>query len=266
MAAAGTLHAPLISVRSVTFSYGTGTALEAVSLNVAPGDRIAIIGPNGAGKSTLLKAIMGLITPDRGAITVVGDRRRLGYVAQHEEVDWNFPISVLDAVLMGMWREVGWFRRAGRAQNAKALAALDRVGLAELGQRQVGELSGGQRRRVFIARALAQQADVLLLDEPFSGVDIAAEADLLAVLRRLNDEGITLLLSTHDLELAREQFDKVLALRRKVIAFGQPREVFTREHLTQLYGKRIIAYENGAPAEIFVDEHGCEDHEGHQHL
>ncbi len=265
MAAAEALATPIISIRDLTFSYDTIPALEGVSLDILPGDRIAIIGPNGAGKSTLLKAILGLGSFQQGTITITGDRRRLGYVAQHEDVDWNFPVSVLDAVMMGMWREVGWLRRPGRAQRERAQDALARVGLGEFSKRQVGELSGGQRRRVFIARALAQQADILLLDEPFSGVDIAAEADLMAILRRLNSEGITLLLSTHDLELAREQFEKVLALRRKVIAFGSPQAVFTRENLAQLYGKRVIAYENGVPAEIFVDEHGCEEHEGHHH-
>lgn len=264
--AAEPLRIPVIAVRNLTISYGANSALEDISLDVIPGDRIAIIGPNGAGKSTLLKAVVGLVSFQQGAITVAGDRRRLGYVPQHENVDWNFPVSVLDAVMMGMWQEVGWFRRPGRSQAAKALEALDRVGLSEFGKRQVGELSGGQRRRVFIARALAQQADILLLDEPFSGVDIAAESDLMVILRRLNSEGITLLLSTHDLELAREQFDKVLALRRKVIAFGSPKTVFTRDHLAELYGKRVIAYEGDMPAEVFIDEHGCcEDHEGHQH-
>ena len=253
-------EAPLITVRDVTVVYRHEPALDSVSLTVRAGERLAIIGPNGAGKSTLLKAIMGLIQYQRGTIHVEGGRQRLGYVAQHNEVDWSFPVSVLDTVLMGMWREMGWLRMPGRPQRSRALQALARVGLQEVASRQVGELSGGQRRRVFIARALAQQADCLLLDEPFSGVDVGAEQELLEVLLRLNDEGITLLLCTHDLEQAREHFHTVLALRNHVIACGSPQQVFTRDTLTAMYGRRALAYDmNGQPTTVYIDEHGCHD-------
>jgi ABC-type Mn2+/Zn2+ transport system ATPase subunit len=253
-------EAPLISVRDVTVIYRDKPALDNVSLTVTAGDRIAIIGPNGAGKSTLLKAIMGLLQFQRGTIHVEGGRQRLGYVPQQIEVDWSFPVSVLDAVLMGMWREMGWLRLPGRPQRSRALQALARVGLQDVASRQVGELSGGQRRRVFIARALAQQTDCLLLDEPFSGVDVSAEQEMLDVLLRLNDEGITLLLCTHDLEQAREHFRTVLALRNHVIACGSPQAVLTRETLTAMYGRRVLAYDmNGQPATLYIDEHGCHD-------
>jgi manganese/zinc/iron transport system ATP- binding protein len=253
------VYQPLISVRNVTVVYRHEPAIEDVSLDVLPGDSIAIIGPNGAGKSTLLKAMLGLIQYQRGTIQIAGRRDRLGYVAQHEQVDWTFPVSVLDTVLMGMWRDIGWVRRPNRGHRDRALQALHRVGMGELANRQVGELSGGQRRRVFIARALAQQVDVLLLDEPFSGVDASAESELLDVLHRLNSEGITLLMSTHDLEQAREQFRTVLALRRHVIAYGKPQDVFTREHLSALYGQRVLAYDGDHQVHLYVDEHGCGD-------
>jgi manganese/zinc/iron transport system ATP- binding protein len=249
----------ILRVDDLSVVYDEAPVLEGVSFHVHAGDRLAIIGPNGAGKSTLVKAMLGLLKTHSGAIHVDGDPQRMGYVAQHDQLDWDFPVSVLDAVVMGMWREVGWLRLPGRRQRERAERALERVGLGAVAGRQIGELSGGQRRRVFIARALAQQADILILDEPFAGVDVSAEAEMLAVLRRLNDEGITLIVCTHDLEQAREQFNKVLALRKKMIAFGSPQQVFTKAHLADLFGRRVVAFDGGEPQEVFIDEHACGD-------
>jgi len=249
----------LLAVHDLTVIYNGEPALDHVSFEMNQGDRMAVIGPNGAGKSTLLKAIMGLIQPQDGHIHLAGTVTRLGYVPQHDDVDWAFPVTVLDVVLMGAWREIRWLRMAGKSQRARAMDSLERVGMAAFAKRQVGELSGGQRRRVFIARALATQADTLLLDEPFSGIDVSAEAELLNALLRLNEDGISLILSTHDLEQARAHFDTVLALRRRVIAFGSPVDVFTPANLAGLYGKQMIAYEGGQPVTVFVDEHGCDE-------
>lgn len=247
----------LIDVRGVTVRYNGDAAVDNVSFRVAAGEKLAIIGPNGAGKSTLMKAILGLIRYQSGEITVAGDLTKLGYVPQHEDVNWNFPVTVRDVVMMGCVRQIGWFRLPGRRHWQQVDAALERVDLAGFAQRQVGELSGGQRRRVFIARALAQNADMLLLDEPFSGVDASAQTDLMAVLDRLNTEGLTIVLSTHDLDLAFHRFDRVLALRRSVVAFGTPQDVYQTDTLAQLYGKRLVAWHEGQQVSLFVDEHGC---------
>jgi ABC-type Mn2+/Zn2+ transport system ATPase subunit len=249
----------MIDVRGVTVRYDGEPAVEDITFHVAAGERIAIIGPNGAGKSTLIKAIIGLLRHQSGEITVTGDLKKLGYVPQHEDVNWNFPVTVRDVVLMGCLRQIGWFRLPTRKHWQQVDAALERVDLAAFGQRQVGELSGGQRRRVFIARALAMNSDVLLLDEPFSGVDASAQTDLMGVLDRLNAEGLTILLSTHDLDLAFHRFDKVLALRQRMIAFGTPKEVYQTDILAQLYGKRLLAWHDGQEVSLFVDEHGCAD-------
>lgn len=249
----------IIDVRELTVAYRSEPALEEVTFHVHAGERIAIIGQNGAGKSTLLKAIMGLLTPRAGMIDIAGDVRRLGYVAQHEDVNWDFPVTVHDVVMMGCARQIGWLRWPRAEHRARVALALERVGMAHLANRQVGELSGGQRRRVFIARALAQQADILILDEPFSGVDASAQADLMGVLDALNRDGLTILLSTHDLDLAFHRFDRVMALQRRLIAFGTPQEVYTPEMLTKLYGRQILVWQNGQPLSVFVDEHGCAD-------
>jgi ABC-type Mn2+/Zn2+ transport system ATPase subunit len=249
----------VIDVRDVTVRYNGDAAIENITFRAAQGERIAIIGPNGAGKSTLIKAILGLIRYQSGAITVKGDLQKLGYVPQHEDVNWNFPVTVGDVVMMGCLRQIGRFRRPTRAHWQHVDAALEQVGMAAFRDRQVGELSGGQRRRVFIARALAMKADILLLDEPFTGVDASAQTDLMDVLDHLNMGGLTILLSTHDLDLAFHRFDQVLALRQRVIAFGSPREVYQTDVLAQLYGKRLLAWHDGQQVSMFVDEHGCGD-------
>lgn len=249
--------AAIITVRDLTVNYAQGKALDDVSLTVHTGERLAVIGPNGAGKSTLLKAIMGLLNIASGEITVEGSRQRLGYVAQNDDVDWRFPITVRDAVMMGRARQIGWFRYAGKRDWDAVEQALERVDMTRFGQRQIGELSGGQRRRVFIARALAQNDDILLLDEPFSGVDPSAQAELLDTLDKLNAEGVTIVLTTHDLDLAFHHFDRVLALRRRVVALGTPEEVFLPEVLAQLYGRGLFARQDGHHLDFYVDEHGC---------
>ena len=248
---------PFLCAEELTVAYGSEIAIEKVTFAVEAGERIAIIGPNGAGKSTLIKAVMGLLPAQSGSITLQNGEHRLGYVAQHEEVNWDFPVTVRDVVMMGQARQIGWLRWPRRREWQAVDDALRRVGMAELGQRQVGELSGGQRRRVFIARALAQQADTLILDEPFAGVDSAAQNSLMDILDHLNRDGITIILCTHDLNLAFSRFDKVMALRREIVAYGTPETVYTPDVLRQLYGGKLATWDDGRQIMVFVDDHNC---------
>ena len=250
----------ILRVDGLTVSYNGDAAIEDVSFEVRSGERVAVIGPNGAGKSTLFQALLGLLQPRAGSVTFQGiDREHIGYVPQSEGIAWDFPVTVRDVVMMGRTRRIGWLRFPGRRDLEAVESALRRVGMAQLAQRQVGELSGGQRRRVFIARALAQEAQMLVLDEPFSGVDVQAQSELLDVLDHLNADGMTVLLSTHDLDMAYHRFDKVLALRRTLIGFGAPSDVYTPERLAQMYGRRLAVWENGQRVSVFVDDHGCHD-------
>ena len=251
--------APLaLSIRGLTVLYRALPALENVSIDIHAGERVAIIGPNGAGKSTLIKTIMGLLQPRAGSVQVhSANPYCLGYVPQHEAVNWDFPVTVRDVVMMGQIRRIGWLRWPGREHQRAAEEALARVGMADLAERQVGQLSGGQRRRVFIARALAQQAEILILDEPFSGVDTSAQANMMDVLDTLNRDGLTIVLSTHDLNLAFHRFDRVLALHRQAIAYGTPAEIYTPEVLSQLYGDRLATWQDGRQITVLVDDHNC---------
>lgn len=247
-----------LDVRGLTVRYNGDPAIDNVTFSVNTGERVAIIGPNGAGKSTLIKTIIGLLQPQSGSVDICGDRLTcLGYVPQHEGVDWNFPVTVRDVVMMGRTRHIGWLRWPGKTQWQAVDAALDRVGMAHLANRQIGELSGGQRRRAFIARALAQEAHTLILDEPFSGVDASAQASLMDTLDDLNRDGMTIILCTHDLGLAFSRFDRVMALRQQIIAYGTAQEVYKPEILARLYGGQIATWQDGKI--VLVDDHHCDD-------
>lgn len=254
---------PALAVNDLSAGYpGDRRAIEHVNFEVAPGDRVAVIGPNGAGKSTLFKAIVGLIPFTSGSISIYGHDCRashnlIGYVPQHHEIDWNFPATVGDVVLMGRARHIGWLRLPRRADWELTRELLDQVGMAAHIDRQIGQLSGGQKRRVFIARALAQNADVLLLDEPFTGVDAAAEDEIMQTLDMLRERGVTVLLATHDMEMAAKRFDQMLLLKGRVIAYGAPEEVFTPANLRLAYGGGIHVFEDGGQTFIVTDEHGC---------
>ncbi|GAB4331533.1 MAG: metal ABC transporter ATP-binding protein [Phototrophicales bacterium] len=235
-------------------------AITDVSFSLRRGERAALIGPNGAGKSTLLKALVGLIPHHGGCISLHGhdcstSHTLLGYVPQQESIDWNFPVTVQDVVMMGRTRKIGWLRWAGRKDRDIVAQALERVGMMAFRNRQIGQLSGGQKRRVFIARALAQETDVLLLDEPFNGVDVTAQEEIMETLNKLRDEDITVLLATHDLNLASSQFDKLLILNQRLIACGSPAEVFTPENLHEAYGGRmsVLRHRNHEDYILVVD-------------
>ncbi|NWF68585.1 MAG: metal ABC transporter ATP-binding protein [Chloroflexi bacterium] len=239
-------------------------AIHDINFVVHPGERVSIIGPNGAGKSTLFKAIAGLVAHHTGEISIHGydcrsSHSMVGYVPQYEDIDWHFPVTVNDVVMMGRVRKIGMFRWPVRRDYQEVERRLEQVGMAQFRQRQIGELSGGQKRRVFIARALAQETDVLLLDEPFSGVDASAEQEILATLDVLRAAGVTVLLATHDLGMATSQFDKLMLLKRTIIAYGQPEEVFTPQNLRAAYGGRIGVFHQGDEVIILADEHGHGD-------
>ncbi|MEL6413268.1 MAG: ABC transporter ATP-binding protein, partial [Bacteroidota bacterium] len=212
---------PIVEVHDLTVAYQGKPVLWDVDLQLPPGNVIGIIGPNGAGKSTLLKAIMGLVPPESGTVKLFGQplpavRSQVSYVPQKESVDWDFPASVLDVVLMGRYGRLGLFRRPGKADYAKAWECLRQVGLEEVAQRQIAQLSGGQQQRVFLARALAQEAALYLMDEPFAGVDAATEKIIIALLKQMAQKGKTILVVHHDLHSALDYFDWSLLLNTRV--------------------------------------------------
>lgn len=253
---------PVLEVNNLSAGYpGERRAIRGVTFDVERGERVAIIGPNGAGKSTLFKAMVGLIPHTTGGMSIHGEDCRtshtmVGYVPQQEFIDWNFPVTVYDVVMMGRTRQIGWLRWAGRRDHDVVQAALEQVGMLAFQRRQIGQLSGGQRRRVFIARALAQETDVLLLDEPFSGVDVSAEHEIMETLDDLQQAGITILLATHDLNMASTRFDRMLLLNGEVVAYGLPEDVFQPEMLVRAYGGQIGIFHQGEQTLIIADEHG----------
>ena len=235
--------APL-EIHDLTVAYHKKPVLWGVDLEVPAGQLIGIIGPNGAGKSTLIKACMGLLPTQSGWVKVFGQPladapTRVGYVPQRESVDWDFPVSVMDVVLMGRYGRLGLMRRPGKEDREIARECLDRVKLLPYANRQISNLSGGQQQRVFLARALAQQADLYFMDEPFAGVDAATETAIVSVLGELRDQGKTLLVVHHDLPTARSYFDSLLLLNMNVVAFGPTENVFTAENLQKTYGGHL---------------------------
>jgi manganese/zinc/iron transport system ATP- binding protein len=241
---ASTNGEPLLDVHDLTVAYHRKPVLWDVDWSLDRAALVAVVGPNGAGKSTLIKAILGLVPTTSGAVRVFGQpvdrvRRRIGYVPQRETVDWDFPVSVLDVVLMGTYGRLGWFRRPGRSQREWALACLADVGLSDFANRQIGQLSGGQQQRTFIARALAQRADIYFMDEPMAGVDAATERLVIRVLERLRGEGKTVIAVHHDLRTVAEYFDRVVLLNMRLIANGPTATTFTPDNLRRTYGARL---------------------------
>lgn len=249
-----------LKVRHLAAAYDRRPVLDAVSFSVPRGAMVGIVGPNGSGKSTLLKAVLGLVPVVRGEIDVLGRgvdrqaRRLVGYVPQREDVDWNFPVSAFDVAMMGRVPSLRFLQRPGDRDKELVWKALETVGMAGLAHKRIGEFSGGQQQRIFLARALAQETQVLLLDEPVSGVDAPSQHEIFDLLRGLQERGTTIVVTTHDLSCVAERFDLALLLNRRVIAFGPPGEVFTPELLNQTYeshlmilkvGDRTVAIEDG---------------------
>jgi len=233
-----------IEITDLTIAYKEKPVLWDVDLEFPEGNLTAIVGPNGAGKTTLLKAILGLIPPSAGQVLVFGkplrqQRRLVGYVPQRGSVDWDFPTSALDVVMMGRYGHLGWLRRPGKAERDLAMQALQSVGMQDFAGRQISQLSGGQQQRVFLARALAQDAAIYLMDEPFQGVDAVTERAILEMMRRLRDEGKTVIVVHHDLQSVPEFFDRAVLLNVRKIASGPVSEVFTDANLRAAYGDRV---------------------------
>jgi manganese/zinc/iron transport system ATP- binding protein len=233
-----------IEVTDLTVAYREKPVLWDVDLDVPAGVLMAIVGPNGAGKTTLIKAILGLVRAAAGQVLIYGkpygeQRQLVGYVPQRESVDWDFPTSVLDVVIMGRYGHLGWVRRPGRHERTLALEALDKVGMSPFADRQISQLSGGQQQRVFLARALVQDAQVYFMDEPFQGVDATTERAIVTLLQELRAAGKTVVVVHHDLQTVPEYFDWVTLLNVRRIGSGPVAEVFTEENLRLAYGGRV---------------------------
>lgn len=233
-----------LEVHDLTVSYDRRPVLWDIDFELPEGKLVAIVGPNGAGKSTLIKAIMGLVPLASGWVRLFGgsleeNRSRIGYVPQRSSVDWEFPTSVRDVVLMGRYGKIGLFRRPSSSDRDVAEEAMRKVGITDLADRQISQLSGGQQQRVFLARAIAQDADLYLMDEPFVGVDAATETAIIELLREMRRRGKTVVVVHHDLGTVRDYFDWVLLLNLRTISFGPLRDAFTDELLEQAYGGRL---------------------------
>lgn len=242
-----------LEVHDLSVTYHQKPALYGIDLTVPTGKLVGIVGPNGAGKSTFIKAVMGLLPLSSGWVKVFDkpyqeNCHRVGYVPQRESVDWDFPVNVMDVVLMGRYGRVGLGRRPGKQDREVARAALDKVNMLPYADRQIGNLSGGQQQRVFLARALAQESDLYLMDEPFAAVDATTEAAIVELLRDLRQRGKTVLVVHHDLSTVREYFDMVMLLNMRLLAFGPIQEVFTAENLQQTYGGRLTVLSEAADA------------------
>ncbi len=242
-----------LSIYDLTVAYHRKPVLWDVSLELPAGKLVGVVGPNGAGKSTLIKAVLDLIPSASGRVLVFGrpyrkSRHRVGYVPQRESVDWDFPVSVLDVVAMGLYGKIGWCRRVTRKHRSIALAALERVGIAELANRQISHLSGGQQQRTFLARALVQDADLYLMDEPFAAVDAATERVIVQILQDLQKAGKTMVIVHHDLQTVDEYFDYVILLNMRVVAAGPTKDVFTTENLQKTYGGKLTLLDQASEA------------------
>lgn len=246
------LDAPL-SIHAMTVAYHRRPVLWDIDLDVPRGALLGVVGPNGAGKSTLVKAVLDLVPMLSGRVLVYGkpykqQRARVGYVPQRESVDWDFPVTVLDVVCMGLYGRIGWFRPVRRRDRELAMEALERVELADYAHRQIARLSGGQQQRTFLARALVQDAELYLMDEPFAAVDAATERAIVEVLRSLRDRGRTAVVIHHDLQTVPEYFDHLLLLNTRVVAYGRTKEIFTPENLQATYGGKLTLLEQASVA------------------
>lgn len=235
---------PLLEVHDLTVSYHNKPVLWSIDFSLPNGVLTGIVGPNGAGKSTLIKTIMGLIEPSSGYVRLFGQelgkvRKKVSYVPQRESVDWDFPASVFDVVLMGRYAKAGLFRSVSKADKEVAEECIRKVGLEAFSNRQISQLSGGQQQRVFIARALAQDADLYFMDEPFAGVDMATEADIIKILKEMREKGKTVVVVHHDLQSAVDYFDWMVMVNMHLVASGPTTEVFNQKTLQETYGSRL---------------------------
>ena len=250
-------HTPhRLEVENASIGYGEKIIMRDLSFQVPHGARVAVVGPNGAGKSTLFKALVGILPLQSGRILINGEslgthKDCVAYIPQREDVDWRFPVTVSDVVMMGRFGQMGWLRRPSKMDKQLVQKSMEQMGIADLAERSIGQLSGGQQQRAFLARAIAQEPHILLMDEPFTGVDVTTQEATLNLLDHLRSQHVTAIVSTHDLNLAASRFDLVLLLNHKLIAFGTPQEVFVKENLAQAFGNSLLVMENGM---MLVDE------------
>ncbi len=250
-------HAPSLFVDQLSVNYNGTEALRDVSFRLPAGQRLAVVGPNGAGKTTLFNVIAGTKRPSAGSVRIFGHGPGgdtcIAYVPQRSQLDLTFPVTAAEVVMMGRIREIGMLRWPRRSDWDVVIQALERVGLAESASRQIGELSGGQQQRVFLAQALAQEAELILLDEPFTGLDFPSLDSLFAILDELHEAGVTEIVSTHDLNLAADRFPQVLLVNRRLIAYGPPAQVLTQPNLLAAYGGHVHRLPEGQGMLIVTD-------------
>ena len=245
---------PILELKNVSVRFHNVPALKDVSFRLHKGERVAVIGPNGAGKSTLFNVVSGVLPPTRGQVDVYGhtpdEHICIAYVSQRNQVDWRFPVNVADVVMMGRVRKLGLSRWPKHRDWDYVRESLELVGMDHLARRQIGELSGGQQQRVFIARALAQEAELMLMDEPLTGLDVKSQEDIFAILEKLRQRDVTIMVATHDLNLAAERFDQLMLLNEEMLGFGQAHEVFTPDLLSRAYSghMRLIETPDGVMA------------------
>jgi manganese/zinc/iron transport system ATP- binding protein len=238
------ISVPAIRISDLTVAYQRKPVLWEINLSIPKGALVGLVGPNGAGKSTLLKSVMDMVPRISGRVAIDGQplskkRNRIAYVPQRESVDWDFPATVLDVVLMGLYREIGWFLPIRKEHHQRAHRALEQVGIAELADRQISQLSGGQQQRTFLARALVQSSDIFLMDEPFAAVDAATEQSIIQLLRKQQSEGKTTLVVHHDLHTVPDYFDYLILLNVRAVAWGPMHSTFTPDNLRRTYGGRL---------------------------
>jgi manganese/iron transport system ATP-binding protein len=258
---------PILDVQHIFVRYDGRVALEDITFHLHEGDRVAVVGPNGAGKSTLFKVISGVLPPTSGDVNIFGSRPRghicIAYVPQRSQVDWNFPVNVADVVMMGRSAKLGPLNWPHKKDWEHVRRALEIVELSNLAQRQISQLSGGQQQRMFIARALAQEAELMLMDEPLTGLDTPSQEGLLDLLDTLKNQKVTVMVATHDLDQAARHFDRILLLNHRLIAFGNPTDVLRTENLLSAYGGRLRS-SNGD--NILSADDCCDEGEhGHTH-
>lgn len=246
---------PILDVQHINVRYNGRVALDDITFHLHEGERIAVVGPNGAGKSTLFRVIAGVLQPNTGKVDIFGSRPRehicIAYIPQRSQVDWNFPVSVADVVMMGRSAKLGPLNWPHKRDWEFVYHALETVELSDLATRQIGQLSGGQQQRMFIARALAQEAELMLMDEPLSGLDTPSQEGLLTLLDTLRDQRVTVMVATHDLDQAARHFDRIMLLNHRMIAFDKPQEVLHTENLLQAYGGRLKVDSQGT---MLVDD------------
>jgi manganese/iron transport system ATP-binding protein len=254
---------PILDVSHLSVRYNGRAALENLTFHLHEGERVAVVGPNGAGKSTLFKVVAGVLQPNSGEVRIFGSRPGshvcIGYIPQRSQVDWAFPVTVADVVMMGRSAKLGPLNFPHKKDWEHVHHALETVDLASLATRQIGQLSGGQQQRMFIARALAQEAELMLMDEPLTGLDTPSQEGILDLLDRLKEEKVTVMVATHDLDQAAAHFDRIMLLNHYIVAFGEPRFVMQTDHLLKAYGGRLRSTANG---NIVTVDDCCDDEHG----